>query len=69
MACARGCCETQREHYQSLRVSSPERRSLSKTTTDDHGTHTVEVKEHWQDRQDVTVKPRSIGLSATVKEI
>lgn len=56
MTCARGCCETQADHYRSLRVLDPGRRDLRKVTTDDHGTHTVDVTEHWQDRQDVHVK-------------
>lgn len=65
MSCARGCCATQREHYQSLAVSAPDRSSLTKTTTDDHGTHSVDVTEHWQDRQDVTVKPPTHRLRLT----
>ena len=32
----------------------------SKTTVDVHDTHTVEVTEHWNDRQDVNVKPNTI---------
>jgi hypothetical protein len=69
MSCARGCCPTQRAHYQSLSFASPNRANLTKTTADDHGSHVVEVKQHWADRQDVTVKPRTIGVSTTVKEI
>ena len=65
MACARGCCATQREHYQSLIVASADRSLLTKTTTDDHGTHAVEVKEHYHDRQDVTVKPKTHRLRLT----
>ena len=64
MACAKGCCETQREHYQSVAVGSSQRGDLTKATTDDHGTHTVTVTEHWQDRQDVTVKPKTLGIRA-----
>lgn len=60
--CARGCCASQREHYKSLSVSSSARAELTKTTTDDHGTHSVEVTQHWQDRQDVTVKPKTLGI-------
>jgi hypothetical protein len=56
MACVRGCCETQAEHYRSLGVLNPNRGALRKVTTDDHGTHTVDVTEHWHDRQDVHVK-------------
>ncbi len=32
-----------------------------KVTTDDHDTHTVDVTEHWHDRQDVNVKPKTVG--------
>lgn len=56
MSCTRGCCASPAEHYRSLSVASPGRRHLTKTTTDDHGTHQVDVVQHWQDRQDVTVK-------------
>jgi hypothetical protein len=56
MACARGCCDTQADHYRSLSVASPDRATMRKVTTDDHGTHTVDVTEHWHDRQDVHVK-------------
>lgn len=55
MACARGCCETQAEHYRSLRVLDPNRASLTKVTTDVHDSHTVDVTERW-DGQDVHVK-------------
>lgn len=65
MACARGCCATQREHYQSLAVASPTRGELTKTSTDDHGTHEVAVTQHWHDRQDVTVMPKTHRLSLT----
>lgn len=68
MTCSRGCCESQAEHYQSLRVASPDRSNLTKTTTDDHGTHTVDVTQHWHDRQDVTVKPATVAVQATPKE-
>ena len=33
-----------------------------KVTTDDHGTHKVDVIEHWEDRQDVTVRPETLRL-------
>jgi hypothetical protein len=56
MACARGCCPTQAAHYRSLSIASPDRKTWKKVTTDDHGTHTVDVTEHWHDRQDVHVK-------------
>ena len=69
MSCTNGCCATPAEHYRSLHVARADRASMRKTTTDDHGTHTVDVTEHWHDRQDVTVKPRTVGVKTTVKEI
>lgn len=63
MACARGCCATPAEHYRSIGVASPNRRSLTKTVTDDHDTHTVDVTQHWHDRQDVLVKPQTLRIS------
>jgi len=60
MPCARGCCATPAEHYRSLAVASPGRRQWTKTTTDDHGTHTVDVVEHWSDRQDVRVNAGTV---------
>lgn len=69
MSCSRGCCDSFAEHVRSIKVASPERKSLTKVTVDDHDTHTVEVKQHWQDRQDVTVKPRTVGVKTTVEEI
>lgn len=60
MTCARGCCETQREHYLSLRVAAPDRSALTKTTTDDHGTHSVDVTDHYNDRRDVLIKPKTV---------
>lgn len=56
MSCTRGCCATPAEHYRSLRVASPTRSTLKKVTTDDHGTHKVDVTEHYHDRQDVLVR-------------
>lgn len=60
MSCARGCCASQAEHYRSLRVAASGRRSLTKTTTDDHGAHEVDVTEHWHDRQDVLIRPGTV---------
>lgn len=34
-----------------------------KTTTDVHDHHTVDVTEHWHDRQDVTVHPETVRYS------
>lgn len=62
MSCARGCCETQAEHYQSLRVASSDRVQLTKVTTERDSSVTVDVTEHWHDRQDVLVKPKSIRI-------
>ena len=69
MSCARGCCATPAEHYRSLSVASSDRREWTKTTTDDHGTHAVDVVEHWQDRQDVTVRAPRVELKATQREV
>lgn len=68
MPCARGCCPTPRDHYRSVGVASPGRTGLTKTRTDDHGTHKVEVTEHWADRQDVLVKAPSIRVRPTIVE-
>jgi hypothetical protein len=56
MSCTRGCCDTPAEHYRSLRVASPDRRQLTKTVTDVHDHHKVDVTQHWHDRQDVQVR-------------
>ncbi|MCA1569760.1 MAG: hypothetical protein LC798_05445 [Chloroflexi bacterium] len=50
-----------REKLQSLGFSRPSARQ-PKTTVDVHDTHTVEVTEHWHDRQDVLVKPQPVKL-------
>lgn len=44
------------EKIKTLNIGVPSKRA-PKTRVDDHGTHTVEVTEHWNDRVDVTVKP------------
>lgn len=63
MPCARGCCATQREHYQSIGVASSGRFRLTKTRIDDHGPEgTVEVTEHWHDRQDVLARPATLRV-------
>ncbi len=64
MTCARGCCETQAEHYQSLRVADGERSSMKKVTVHRDANIEVDVTEHWHDRQDVLVKPKSVTLTA-----
>jgi hypothetical protein len=63
MSCTRGCCATPAEHYRSLRVASSDRRALTKTVTDDHGTHQVDVTQHWHDRQDVLVRPETLRIT------
>lgn len=53
MSCTPGCCPSPRAHYQSIGTSiNP---PTSKTTTDVHDNHTVDVTES-RDRQDVAVK-------------
>jgi len=56
MSCTRGCCDTPAEHYRSVGVAHPDRRAMTKTVTDVHDKHTVDVTQHWHDRQDVHVK-------------
>lgn len=70
MACARGCCETQREHYKSLVIgkSTVEKKALKKVTTDVHDHLSVDVTERWEG-QDVTVRPKTIRRKlVTVEE-
>lgn len=69
MSCARGCCATQREHYQSLSIgrSNAEKQRLQKVTTDVHDNHTVDVTERWTG-QDVTVKPKTIRRKLAITE-
>ena len=72
MSCARGCCDTQAEHYQSLRVASPDRRGWTKRTVCDGGPEgSAVVTEHWHDRQDVVVRPgtvRAVRTTAGVEQ-
>ena len=69
MSCARGCCATQREHYQSLMLgkSKAEKQQLKKVTTDVHDNHTVDVTERWAG-QDVAVKPNTIRRKLAITE-
>ncbi len=46
-----------------------QKRRKKKVTTDVHDTHTVDTVEHWSDRVDVTVKPPTLAVSLTQKEI
>ena len=68
-SCARGCCATQREHYQSLVIGkgTVEKQALKKVTTDVHDTHTVDVTERWEG-QDVTIKPKTIRRKLAIVE-
>lgn len=66
MSCARGCCGTQREHYQSLRVAGVDRTRLRKITTHEGAVESggdVVVTEHWHERQDLTIKPDTIKVT------
>lgn len=60
--CARGCCATQAEHYRSLHVSRSDA-PTSRTRTDEHGTHSVDVTEHRDGRQDVLVRVPPVPLN------
>lgn len=65
--CVKGCCPSQAEHYRSLSVAHPDR-AEKKVTTDDHGTHTVDVIET-ADRQDVVVHaPRVVVRAITTEQ-
>lgn len=67
MSCTPGCCASAAEHYRSLRFAD-RRRQQPKVTTDDHGTHQVDVTEHYDiDRQDVTVRAPQLGLAGAVR--
>lgn len=62
MPCSRGCCATQAEHYRSLKVASAARSQMTKVTTERDSSVEVDVTEHWHDRQDVLVKPKTVTL-------
>lgn len=49
------------DKLRSLNVSKPSRRA-PKVTVDVHDRHTVEITEHWHDRQDITVKPQTLKI-------
>lgn len=63
MTCARGCCPTPADHYQSLCIASSDRTQLTKLTTERDSSVEVDVTEHWHDQQDVLVKPKSIRVT------
>lgn len=68
MPCARGCCPDRAAHYRSLSFAD-RRRQRPKVSTDDHGSHTVDVIEHYDtDRQDVTVHAPRVRLKAASQE-
>lgn len=69
MTCSRGCCASPREHYLSLSVGAVDRGQLTKTTVDVHDHHKVEITEHFNDRQDVTVKVPRLHQKLTSTEI
>lgn len=68
MSCARGCCATPAEHYRSLRVASGDRANLTKVTTERDSSVAVDVTEHWHDRQDVLVKPKTLHVKMSMEE-
>jgi hypothetical protein len=69
MSCTRGCCDSQREHYQSIGTLTQGRSDWHKTKTHRTDTATVDVTEHFDGRQDVTVKPDPIAVKAKVHTI
>lgn len=48
------------DKIRSINVGRVSRRR-PKVTTDHHDYGTVDVTEHWHDRQDVTVKPKTVN--------
>lgn len=67
MSCARGCCETQAEHYRSVGIADSARTDLKKVTTHRDATIEIDVTEHWHERQDVLIKPKSVSVKAELK--
>lgn len=55
------------EKIRSVNVGLGKRRE-PKVTTDHHDYGTVEVTEHWGDRQDVTVKPETVQARLRLNE-
>ena len=69
MSCARGCCDSQRDHYQSIGTLTQVRSDWHKTTTHRTvGKTTVDVTEHFDGRQDVTVHPEPVVVKATLSQ-
>lgn len=48
-----------KDKIKTLNIGIPSKRGPKKTT-DDHGSHSVTVTEHWSDRVDVTVTPPTV---------
>jgi hypothetical protein len=70
MSCARGCCDTQREHYQSVGTLTYGRSDWNKTTTHRTGPETtVDVTEHFDGRQDVTVHAPRVVAKARISGV
>lgn len=59
--------ESFKDKLKSISFGQPRHR-VPKVTTDDHGTHKVDVIEHWHDRQDVTVRPQTLRISMRKEE-
>lgn len=67
MSCTNGCCDSPREHYQSIGTLTQGRSDWHKTTTyNTVGKTTVDVTEHFDGRQDVTVHPEPVVVKATI---
>jgi hypothetical protein len=70
MSCAKGCCATQREHYLSVGRLSADRGEWTKTTTHQTKPNTsVDVTQHFDGRQDVTVHAPRLVAKANVEEV
>lgn len=54
-----------KEKIRSLSLMGDRADRSPKVTTDVHDTHTVDVVEHWSDRQDVTVTPDPVRVRMT----
>jgi hypothetical protein len=69
VACARGCCPTQAEHYRSVGFASSARFGMTKVTThQDNATTKVDVTEHWGDRQDVLIRPETLRVTLETQQ-
>lgn len=60
--------ESFRDKIRSINFGQARRRA-PKVTTDVHDTHSVDVTEHWEDRQDVAVRPPTLRCKMNVEEI